>query len=56
MEDVRFGNTGMKVSRICVGCMSYGGPHERWPWALSRLVAISLIIGATKPHPALGYT
>ena len=36
MEYIRFGNTGMKVSRICLGCMSYGGPTERWPWALDE--------------------
>lgn len=36
METIRFGNTGMKVSRICLGCMSYGGPTERWPWALDE--------------------
>jgi 1-deoxyxylulose-5-phosphate synthase len=36
MEYVRFGSTGLKVSRICLGCMSYGGPTERWPWALEE--------------------
>ena len=36
MEYVRFGNTGMKVSRICLGCMSYGGPDKRWTWALDE--------------------
>lgn len=36
MEYIRFGNTGMKVSRICLGCMSYGGPSERWKWALNE--------------------
>ncbi len=36
MDYVRFGSTGMKVSRICLGCMSYGGPNERWPWALDE--------------------
>ena len=36
MEYVRFGNTGMKVSRICLGCMSYGGPSDWWPWALEE--------------------
>jgi aryl-alcohol dehydrogenase-like predicted oxidoreductase len=36
MEYVRFGSTGMKVSRICLGCMSYGGSDERWPWALDE--------------------
>jgi aryl-alcohol dehydrogenase-like predicted oxidoreductase len=36
MEYIRFGSTGLKVSRICLGCMSYGGPNERWPWALDE--------------------
>ncbi len=36
MEYIRFGNTGMKVSRICLGCMSYGRPNERWQWALDE--------------------
>jgi aryl-alcohol dehydrogenase-like predicted oxidoreductase len=26
MEYVNFGNTGLKVSRLCLGCMSYGEP------------------------------
>jgi aryl-alcohol dehydrogenase-like predicted oxidoreductase len=41
MEYARLGNTGLKVSRICLGCMSYGDPEragpdgsKRWPWAL----------------------
>ena len=36
MEYVRFGNTGMKVSKICLGTMTYGKPTERWPWALEE--------------------
>lgn len=36
MEYIRFGNTGMKVSKICLGCMTYGKPTERWPWALNE--------------------
>jgi 1-deoxyxylulose-5-phosphate synthase len=36
MEYVRLGNTGMKVSRICLGTMTYGKPTERWPWALEE--------------------
>jgi aryl-alcohol dehydrogenase-like predicted oxidoreductase len=36
MDYVRFGSTGLKVSRICLGCMSYGGPSERWQWALDE--------------------
>jgi 1-deoxyxylulose-5-phosphate synthase len=39
MEYVRFGSTGMKVSRICLGCMSYGKPNERWTWALNEDLA-----------------
>jgi 1-deoxyxylulose-5-phosphate synthase len=36
MEYVRLGSTGMKVSRICLGCMSYGKPTEGWLWALDE--------------------
>ena len=36
MEYIRFGSTGLKVSRICLGCMTYGHPNERWPWALNE--------------------
>lgn len=36
MEITRLGDSGMKVSRICVGCMSYGGPDPRWTWALDE--------------------
>lgn len=36
MEYTRFGNTGMIVSRICLGAMTYGKPTERWPWALNE--------------------
>ena len=41
MEFQRLGNTGLSVSRICLGCMSYGDPDAsvpgatpRWEWAL----------------------
>jgi aryl-alcohol dehydrogenase-like predicted oxidoreductase len=36
MEYIRLGSTGMKVSRICLGCMSYGQRTERWQWALDE--------------------
>jgi 1-deoxyxylulose-5-phosphate synthase len=36
MQYVRFGNTDLKVSRICLGCMSYGKRSERWQWALTE--------------------
>lgn len=37
MEYVKLGNTGLGVSRICLGCMSFGDP-ERWlhKWALKE--------------------
>jgi len=35
MDYVRLGNTGMKVSRICLGCMSFGQSNDR-PWALTE--------------------
>lgn len=36
MDYIRFGNTGMMVSRICLGTMTYGKPTDRWPWALNQ--------------------
>jgi 1-deoxyxylulose-5-phosphate synthase len=42
MEYVNLGRTGLKVSRICLGCMTYGSPASgtllpgRQPWALSE--------------------
>ncbi|MCX7014706.1 MAG: aldo/keto reductase [Candidatus Sumerlaeota bacterium] len=35
MEYVRLGKTGLKVSRLCLGCMSYGDPAWR-PWVLGE--------------------
>jgi 1-deoxyxylulose-5-phosphate synthase len=36
MEYVRLGSTGMKVSRIGLGCMSYGQASGRWQWVLNE--------------------
>jgi aryl-alcohol dehydrogenase-like predicted oxidoreductase len=43
MEYAKLGNTGLTVSRICLGCMTYGDPQKqapdgskRWPWALDE--------------------
>ena len=35
MEYVRLGNTGLKVSRLCLGTMTYGTPKWR-PWVLDE--------------------
>ena len=41
MDDVRLGQTGLKVSRLCLGCMSYGTPEWR-PWVLDEALAAVL--------------
>ncbi|KAG1054581.1 hypothetical protein G6F46_010850 [Rhizopus delemar] len=42
MEYVRLGNTGMKVSRFCLGCMSYGS--SKWqPWVKDEEESLELI-------------
>ncbi|HST18574.1 MAG TPA: aldo/keto reductase [Gaiellaceae bacterium] len=38
MDYARLGNTGLKVSRLALGCMSYGDPTtpDAHPWALTE--------------------
>src|SRR5918998_4300289 len=37
MDYVKLGRTGLKVSRICLGCMSYGVPERgAHPWTLDE--------------------
>ena len=43
MKYTRLGNTGLRVSRLCLGCMSYGDPKAtlegspmRWEWVLGE--------------------
>ncbi len=37
MKYVRLGRSGLQVSRLCLGCMSYGEPDRgRHPWSLSE--------------------
>ena len=38
MEFTRLGETGLEVSRLCLGCMSYGSPDWR-PWVLDEEAA-----------------
>ncbi|SDS79971.1 aldo/keto reductase [Microlunatus soli] len=43
MDYVRLGNTGLQVSPICVGCMSWGDPSKGRPWTLTEDEARPLI-------------
>src|ERR1700710_388570 len=51
MEFVKLGNTGLDVSRICIGCMSFGVPERgTHMWTLSEddsraLIKLSLEAG-----------
>ena len=38
MQYTTLGSTGLTVSRICLGCMSYGSPQWR-PWVLDEAAA-----------------
>lgn len=44
MDYVRFGATGLKVSRLCLGCMTYGVPERgNHPWTLGEPASRPLI-------------
>jgi aryl-alcohol dehydrogenase-like predicted oxidoreductase len=42
MHYVRFGSTGMRVSRLCLGMMTYGSPKWR-PWVLDEEASRPLV-------------
>src|SRR6202012_6152257 len=42
MGYVNLGATGLRVSRICLGMMSYG-PHESRPWAIDEAAAEPIV-------------
>ncbi len=47
MDYVRLGNTGMKVSRLCLGCMTFGEPDRgSHPWTLDAGKSLPIIRGA----------
>src|SRR5262245_9366212 len=51
MEQVRLGTTGLKVSRLCLVCMTFGAPKWR-PWVLDEqasrpIIARALELGVT---------
>lgn len=45
MEFIRLGQTGLKVSRLCLGMMTYGDPKWR-PWVLPAAAARPFVIRA----------
>ena len=36
MEYVQLGNSDLKVSKICLGCMSFGEISDFWKWQLNQ--------------------
>jgi 1-deoxyxylulose-5-phosphate synthase len=51
MDYIRLGKTGLKVSRLCRGCMTYGVPERgSHPWSLDEdqsrpFIACALEVG-----------
>lgn len=44
MEYVKLGNTGLDVSRLCLGCMSFGAPESGYPaWTLDEENSLPII-------------
>jgi len=47
MDYVKLGSTGMKVSRLCLGCMSFGTPGwEVHPWVMDEKSSQSYLLEA----------
>ena len=50
MDYVKLGRTGLDVSRLCLGCMSYGVPERgTHPWSLDEEAARPFIKQALEP-------
>lgn len=44
MQYVRLGQTGLKVSQLCLGCMSFGNPGQGvHPWVLDEAASRPII-------------
>ena len=62
MKYTQLGNTGIEVSRICVGCMSYGKPSEDFHlWTLNqeestKMIKHALDLGVNFFGTANGYS
>ena len=36
MEYVKLGKSDLKVSKLCLGCMSFGKANDHWKWVLNQ--------------------
>lgn len=43
MKYTNLGETGLRVSKICVGCMSYGSAKDRWSWTLNEEESLPIL-------------
>jgi len=44
MEYIKFGNTGLEVSKLCLGCMSFGVPERgNNPWSLEEAKSEAIV-------------
>ncbi len=49
MKYIRLGRTGLKVSRLCLGCMSFGEPGQgAHPWVLDEAASRAIIARAVE--------
>lgn len=48
MKYTYLGESGLKVSRICVGCMSFGDRRGRFPWCTEEAEALPILEAAFK--------
>ncbi|ABU57151.1 hypothetical protein Rcas_1049 [Roseiflexus castenholzii DSM 13941] len=55
MDYVKLGNTGLDVSRICLGCMSFGKAVEAMSIELSA-EEIAYMEEPYLPHPIVGHS
>ena len=51
MDYGRLGKTGLEVSRICLGCMSFGDPRLGREWVLDLDAALGDSDGAPALRP-----
>ncbi len=56
MKYVNLGRSGLKVSRLCLGCMSYGEPERLpQPWSLDEKASRPLTSSTSDACETLKY-